>query len=434
MNRRLAELEMQWRQKRRQFAIDKLREKGANIEDPHGNTNENHAQLVMGNNLVFANGRLVEFDSAELDSRLVATTRIGPQRKKLSDEDLKSKIKTILESDIEKNRALVFGGKLPEGSPDVDEDPNVNLRREFRDQIRVNQVLINGHVIRHGLKSSGIVVRLAESSWKGTDEDLSLLKDISPIQEISFEDQSIASGTIKKIAELPTLQKLTLHSCNISAKDLNGPKWSHNLRQLEFVDQEVTTDLIESCAVIPSLQVLTFNACDMKGAAVNALKDLEALRGLQFNETEIDKSVFDSMGKLKQLMFVRLSVCKFRTVDYRALKSVRPKLRIDFTAQAFLGVRGPRELTPFDAEEVGDQKSGCQISEVIVGSAAHQAGMKADDVVEKVNGQAIKRFEDLRLHIAQHQAGDTLDVVVRRSGKPVKLAVKLGTPDPALVR
>ena len=43
----------------------------------------------------------------------------------------------------------------------------------------------------------------------------------------------------------------------------------------------------------------------------------------------------------------------------------------------------------------------------------------------------IELFEDLRLHIAQHQAGEKIDVNVRRDGKQIELEVELTSPDSA---
>ena len=158
---------------------------------------------------------------------------------------------------------------------------------------------------------------------------------------------------------------------------------------------------------------------------------------LQFEETEIDNSVFDAIAEMPPVNFVNLSVCKFETDDYKKLAGLRPNLQIAFTAQAFFGVRGPVD-TAFEGRIQFDrngnrigandgQQAGVQISDVIADSGAQQAGIKVGDVIASVDGHTIKKFEDLRLQIAQHRAGDKLNVTVLRENKPVKLEVVLGS-------
>jgi S1-C subfamily serine protease len=69
----------------------------------------------------------------------------------------------------------------------------------------------------------------------------------------------------------------------------------------------------------------------------------------------------------------------------------------------------------------------CLISDVVPNSGAQRAGIKIGDVIEKIDGQKIETFDDLKLHVAQHRAGDKLSVTVNRNGKQVKLEVQLAS-------
>jgi len=215
---------------------------------------------------------------------------------------------------------------------------------------------------------------------------------------------------------------LTFKNCKIDAQAISKSKWSPSLKDLEFSEQKLTTELIKSFATIKSLQMLTFQKCDVSKAEFSSLNQLPGVRGIQVKDSDLTKDLFEALSDLDQLTYVNLSACKFKTNDYKSLKRKRPNLQITFTAQAFLGVRGPIDLIPGTHPDASD---GCVISEVITGSGADKAGMEVDDVILKVNGEPCVTFDDLRLHIAQHRPGESLDVIVRRNKKQVKLKITL---------
>ncbi len=62
------------------------------------------------------------------------------------------------------------------------------------------------------------------------------------------------------------------------------------------------------------------------------------------------------------------------------------------------------------------------VGAVLPGSPADQAGMRAGDVIEVVNGKPVHAFEDIRDDVSGH-VGVPLDVVVRRDGQDVKLSM-----------
>ncbi|MBP7547553.1 MAG: PDZ domain-containing protein, partial [Corallincola sp.] len=90
-----------------------------------------------------------------------------------------------------------------------------------------------------------------------------------------------------------------------------------------------------------------------------------------------------------------------------------------------LGVTGG-ELTPDLAEAFGhNTKHGAFINQVMPGSSADKAGLKAGDIVVAVDGKAIKSFGELRALIATTGAGRTVKVDVIREGKRRSFDVKL---------
>ena len=90
----------------------------------------------------------------------------------------------------------------------------------------------------------------------------------------------------------------------------------------------------------------------------------------------------------------------------------------DFNSQdgdaAFLGV------SPDGSEDVA------RIGSIIPGSAAEKAGIRVGDVIVKIDGDEIKRYEDLPALIQQRKPGDEVRIEIRRGDEAVQLKATLG--------
>lgn len=98
---------------------------------------------------------------------------------------------------------------------------------------------------------------------------------------------------------------------------------------------------------------------------------------------------------------------------------------------------GPRRLG-IEYMEVGEQlaahyglpgKSGVLVSSVDADSPAAKAGMKAGDLVLKLDGKAIGDGRDLREAVAEAGEGKAVTVTVKRDGRPLDLQVTLAKPE-----
>jgi serine protease Do/serine protease DegQ len=84
-------------------------------------------------------------------------------------------------------------------------------------------------------------------------------------------------------------------------------------------------------------------------------------------------------------------------------------------------------ITPDIAEAYGVKETqGALVSQVLEDSAAEKAGVKAGDIVSKVDGKPIKSANELRNAIGLKRSGDSVDLEVIRDGKTRRLKVKLG--------
>ena len=102
--------------------------------------------------------------------------------------------------------------------------------------------------------------------------------------------------------------------------------------------------------------------------------------------------------------------------------------------RGMLGIKGG-ELNAdlakaFDIEA----KKGAFISEVMPGSAADKAGLKAGDVITAINGQAISSFAEMRAKIATSGAGKEIDLTYLRDGKSNNAKVTLQSDDQTQTR
>jgi putative serine protease PepD len=101
-----------------------------------------------------------------------------------------------------------------------------------------------------------------------------------------------------------------------------------------------------------------------------------------------------------------------------AVKNVADTLIAGKTVQhAYLGVT------------VGDSASGAgaAIESVKSGTPADSAGLKAGDVVTKIDGVAADNADDLTAKISAHQPGDKVTLTVTRDGATKTIDVTLGT-------
>jgi S1-C subfamily serine protease len=98
--------------------------------------------------------------------------------------------------------------------------------------------------------------------------------------------------------------------------------------------------------------------------------------------------------------------------------------------RAYLGIAGgPRPLPPRLARELG-RETGVEIVEVVEGSPAAAAGLRAEDLIVELNGIAVAGVDDLQRLMAGELIGESVKLETVRDGKrssvelvPVELEV-----------
>ncbi len=90
-----------------------------------------------------------------------------------------------------------------------------------------------------------------------------------------------------------------------------------------------------------------------------------------------------------------------------------------------LGIMGG-ELTTDLAKAFGyDKQNGAFVSQVMPGSAADKAGIKAGDIIISINGNNVRSFGELRAKVATMGAGKMVDLGIIRDGKEQNAKVTL---------
>lgn len=94
-----------------------------------------------------------------------------------------------------------------------------------------------------------------------------------------------------------------------------------------------------------------------------------------------------------------------------------------------LGVMGG-ELTTDLAKAFGyNKQNGAFVSQVMPGSAADKAGIKAGDIIVSLNGNQVRSFGELRAKVATMGAGKQIELGLIRDGKDMKVPVTLTQAD-----
>lgn len=93
--------------------------------------------------------------------------------------------------------------------------------------------------------------------------------------------------------------------------------------------------------------------------------------------------------------------------------------------RAYLGI----QIEPVDEALASELKlpavAGCAVREIVQGSGAEKAGLKAGDVVIQIEGVAIPNFPALQECIARFHPGDVVQVEIIRQGQPTIVDVQL---------
>jgi Do/DeqQ family serine protease len=92
--------------------------------------------------------------------------------------------------------------------------------------------------------------------------------------------------------------------------------------------------------------------------------------------------------------------------------------------RAFLGVR-PATVKGTDGQLEIKEGNGVEVGSVSAGGAAEKAGIKAGDVITKINSKAVNTWNELVEQVASFSIGDNITIAYTRGSKPATATVTL---------
>jgi serine protease Do/serine protease DegQ len=100
--------------------------------------------------------------------------------------------------------------------------------------------------------------------------------------------------------------------------------------------------------------------------------------------------------------------------------------------RGMLGVQLANTFTPDIAESLGlENARGALVSQVVDGSAADRAGIKAGDVITSINGRNVANASELRNSIGLLRIGEKVELGLVRDGNPRRVTAEIGQRDAA---
>ncbi len=411
-NQRLAELHFQWRLEQKKSILNQLRSKGAGIVDPM----DIEGQAFSRPRLDLYSDQPVAVSPPQGNS--------GPKLKQSTEQAL-DQLEEILDASADANRDRLFAPRTPtavrqasrtEALADI--DPELLIEIELQ---RRMAAAAGGHFLAGGqfsLSGNENVTVVLDHQWQGNEHDLIRLQHLSDVTRIEFRNIDPAPLQLEAISQIPSIISVQIIGDEFNPQHLTWLARLANLHRIEFEEYTIRPATLEPLLEVPSLTAIGFMRCQISKTSLESLEGLTELRWISFADMQIDADVLLELRHFKNLVSVSMELCRFPTAAYRKLKTLKPGIRLDFTPRAVLGVRSA-------LAGLGPTESDCEISQVVPGSGADKGGLKPGDIIKSVEGQAIEVFEDLRLHVAQHQAGDVLTVGILRGEKELTLEITL---------
>jgi hypothetical protein len=419
LTQRISELEIQWRMEQKRNILGHLKSKGARVVDgaEQVRLGVNNDELLIWEGL--QSGIVAEFDESGPRPGLpaVKVSNIRPSQEALREVD------RILNASVEENRDRLFGASaktdaggqaLSEGGVDPEILMQLRMQRRFG-------VVMGGQLIGRNREFpvDGVTLVL-DAQWRGNSDDLGRIRGLPDLKRVEIDHVDLPVDQVQMLTNSASVSSIKVAGNEFSTDHFQQFKICSSLQDFEISDRTIKSGELESLGDLPNLIGLTLERVEVTPELIKELHQCKQLISIAMFEMKLVSEAIMSFAKIRSLRMLNLELCKFPVKAYRSLKQDRPELEIAFTPQALLGVRGPLNLSD----------TRCEIAQVVPNSGADLGGVKPGDVVLKIDGQNVEMFEDLRLHVAQHQAGEVLSLTVDRDGQTVELKIQLTPFEP----
>lgn len=273
-------------------------------------------------------------------------------------------------------------------------------------------IATNNHVIE---SATTLTIRFCDDTTaaaeiKGTDASMDLA--VVEVKKADIEPDTLAAI---KVATLGDSEKIKVGSQAIAIGNALGYGQSVTVGYISALDREVTAqdentgnsytnNLIQTDAAI--------NPGNSGGALLNSSGEVIGINSSKYNDTAVEGMGFAIPSNTAKQIIEDLITKKVVSED----------------KAAYLGIRV--EDVPATVSEAYNMPQGVFVREVYDGTAADQYGLKAGDIITKIDDREIQSREALLTRLSYYEAGTEVKVVVQRQAQngyeEVTLSVVLG--------
>ena len=428
----IEDIKIYWQTQRTEMAIAALKRTGAEVVQQKGYSPQ-------------INGRAVEIRSFR-SNQTTGSQQIKTVKRTVAQQ--KKMVQSILSSDAESNRDLIFGmmpektrvkqalaiGITTQNLPHL-AGTTIKFPKTWASNTRVEDAFAELRQIDDRLFVQFADVALSKTQWESfasienvatlsltagekTDELPSELPE--SLQSLTLVGFEIGSDFADLLERCPALQQLQLNNCEFSERVAKKIDSVNSIKSIvcQFEKFKVDANLLLAMSKFSDMRAVYFSEVDFGDEALANLRRLSNVSILHVSEMPATSQFFEGVAAMARLNSIQFKGCKLDIPAYKRLAKFQ-RVRMNFEAQAFLGIQGSGVVN------AGQLGSDTMVSLVIPDSAADVGGIKAGDFINKIDGEQVIDFNDVRLHITQYAAGDEVAIEVIRDGKPKALTVTL---------
>ncbi|WP_162276039.1 PDZ domain-containing protein [Roseimaritima ulvae] len=267
-------------------------------------------------------------------------------------------------------------------------------------------------IVQLAEKGSGTSASRAQAAMRA----ISLRRQAMAREQLAGD--GIAVGLSNVVMEASSINEEVVHIPDTwegELETLDWLAWLHGVQYIAVEGPAIDRDLLQRVTKMPDLKNIVITNTNVKSDDLAPLTELKRIDQLEIRYTPVDDQAIELLKKLPIRQKLILNGTQITPEGFRSIRSQLPGVQIVYKRGGFLGVR----CDPFAPR--------CQVTLVIEGGAAQQAGMRTGDTVTKVGQKPIGRFADLQAAIGEYAPGEEIPITVDRGGQAIQLVAKLGT-------
>ncbi len=230
---------------------------------------------------------------------------------------------------------------------------------------------------------------------------------------VGFGELTIKSGRVNdRHVRVPLTYNGTAH-------DLRWVRWLYGLEYLVAEGPAIDGDVLGELAQMPDLKYfILYKPTRLTAEGLKRFSTAPPLHHVELMYLTIDEGAGDAIASLPLRNSLKIIGQILTDAELIALENRHPNVSISQVSGAFLGV----SCNPTDPT--------CLVQQVVDNSAAAIAGIRAGDIILKIEEFPIANYDALRNTIAKLPTGKNLKVEIFRENQPMELQIKLGEARP----